>query len=270
MADYDRFGTLDVQIKDAIAIVTLNRPDALNAVDHQMHLEIEEVLDDVTEDSGVSAVVLTGAGRAFSAGGDIRAMKERADNLEAQREYVTNFIMQGPWKLVRNFLEVRQPVIAAVNGDAIGLGATLALISDMIIISEDARIGDPHVRVGIVAGDGGAAIWPLLTSLCKAKELLMTGDLITASEAERLGLVNRVVPADQVLASALELAHRLASGPTLAIRWTKLALNKRLRSEVNMVLEASLATEGLTFLSDDHREAVNAFLEKRKPTFEAR
>ena len=270
MADYGRFGTLNVQIKDAIAIVTLNRPDVLNAVDHQVHLVIEEVLGDVSEDSSVRAVVLTGAGKAFSAGGDIRAMKERANNPEAQREYVTNFIMKGPWNLVRNLLEVQQQVIAAVNGDAIGLGATLALISDMIIISEDARIGDPHVKVGIVAGDGGAAIWPLLTSLCKAKELLMTGDLITASEAERLGLVNRVVPADQVLTSALELANRLASGPTLATRWTKLALNKRLRNEVNMVLEASLATEGLTFLSDDHREAVNAFLEKRKPKFSAR
>ncbi|MFQ5873631.1 MAG: enoyl-CoA hydratase/isomerase family protein [Dehalococcoidia bacterium] len=270
MADYRNFQTIKVEIEDTIAVITLNRPEALNAVDHQMHLEIESVLEKVAEDTSVNVLVLTGAGRAFSAGGDIKAMKARAEVPKAQRDYVNNFIMQGPRKLIRNLLEVQQPIIAALNGDAIGLGATLALFSDIIIASKEARIGDPHVRVGIVAGDGGAAIWPLLTSLSKAKELLLTGDLITASEAERLGLVNKVVLTGEVMSEAMALARRLASGPTLAIRWTKMALNKRLRDQVNLVLDASLATEGLTFISEDHREAVEAFLDKRQPKFRAR
>ena len=270
MGDYHSFQSIGVEVENAIATITLNRPESLNAVDHQMHLELEKVFEVVVEDGEINVVVLTGAGKAFSAGGDIKAMKARAEDPDAQRDYVSNFIMQGPRKLIRNLLEVPQPIISAVNGDAIGLGATLALFSDIIVVSENARIGDPHVRVGIVAGDGGAAIWPLLTSLCKAKELLMTGDLLTASEAERLGLVNKVVPGDEVLPTAMALAERLASGPTLAIRWTKLALNMRLRHEVNAVLDASLATEGLSFLSDDHREAVDAFLEKRQARFQGR
>ena len=270
MGNYSKFKAIKVSVQDAVATVTLNRPEALNAVDHVMHLELEEMLALVAEDQDINAVVLTGAGKAFSAGGDIKAMQARARDPEAQRDYINRFIMQGPRKLIRNFLEVPQPIIAAVNGHAIGLGATLALFSDMIIISEEARIGDPHVSVGIVAGDGGAVIWPLLTSLCKAKELLLTGDLLTASEACEIGLVNKVVPKDEVLSTAMALAQRLASGPTLAIRWTKLALNKRLREEVNLVLDASLATEGLTFLSQDHREAVDAFLEKRSAKFQGR
>ena len=270
MPDYSHLSSIRVSIENSVALVTLDRPDSLNAVDHQMHHELEEVFDILAEDADVNAVVVTGAGKAFSAGGDIQGMKDRASDPDTLREYVHSWILQGPRKLVRNLLEVPQPIIAAVNGHAIGLGATLALFSDIVIASEDARIGDPHVSVGIVAGDGGAAIWPLLVGLSKAKEMLLTGDLITAKEAVGLGLVNHAVPRDQVLPDAMKLAQRLASGPTLAIRWTKMALNKRLRDEVNLVLEASLATEGLSFLTRDHAEAVDAFLEKRKPHFQGR
>ncbi len=270
MTDYSSLESIRVVVKDSVALVTLDRPDSLNAVDHLMHQELEEVFGLVAEDSEVNAVVLTGAGKAFSAGGDLRGMQDRARDPDGLREYVHGWILQGPRKLVRNLLEVPQPIIAAVNGHAIGLGATLALLSDIIIASEEARIGDPHVSVGIVAGDGGAAIWPLLVSLSKAKEMLLTGDLVSAKEALGLGLVNHVVTREEVVPEAMKLAQRLASGPTLAIRWTKMALNKRLRDEVNLVLEASLATEGLSFLSRDHAEAVDAFLEKRKPDFQGR
>ena len=270
MTDYSVLETIRVETRDKVAVVTLDRPDSLNAMDHQMHTELEEVFVMLAEDSDVNAVVLTGAGKAFSAGGDIKAMQERARDPDALSDFVHGWIMQGPRKLVRNMLETPQPIIAAVNGHAIGLGATVALLSDIIIASEKARIGDPHVNVGIVAGDGGAAIWPLLVSLSKAKEMLLTGDLITAPEALSLGLVNRVTPPEQVMPAAMEVAQRLASGPTLAIRWTKMALNRRLRDEVNLVLEASLATEGLSFFSRDHVEAVDAFLEKRKPEFRGR
>lgn len=162
---------------------------------------------------------------------------------------------------------MEQPIVAAVNGDAVGLGATLALFCDIIIASEKARFGDPHVRVGLVAGDGGAVIWPLLCGVTKAKEYLMTGDLISAAEAERIGLINHAVPLGEVMPKAIELARRLANGPTRAIRWTKLACNKRLRDEVNLVLDASLAVETISMLTEDHREAARAFVEKRSPKF---
>lgn len=270
MSDYSGLKSLQVNVQDSVALVTLDNSDSLNAVSNEMHEELEEVFALLAEDSAVNAIVITGAGKAFSAGGDIQGMKARAGNPDSLREFVHGWIMQGPRKLVRNLLEVPQPIIAAVNGHAIGLGATLALLCDIIIVSENAKIGDPHVSVGIVAGDGGAAIWPLLVSLSKAKEMLLTGDLVTANEALGLGLVNKVVAREQVLPSAMELAQRLASGPTLAIRWTKMALNKRLRDEVNLVLEMSLATEGLSFLTRDHAEAVDAFLEKRRPNFRGR
>jgi enoyl-CoA hydratase len=262
MVDYSRYQYLKVEKAEGVATVTLNRPERLNAIDRQLHEELEDVLVDLGRDEEVNAIVLTGAGRAFSAGGDIRGMQERL------KEPPLKHIPTGRGRrIILNLLELDKPIIAAVNGDAVGLGATVALFCDVIIASETARIGDPHVRVGLVAGDGGAVIWPLLVGVARAKEFLMTGDLIPAREAERMGLVNRVVPAEQVLPEAMELAKRLASGPTWAIRWTKFSINKLLRAHMNLILDTSLALEGLTMLSEDHKEAVNAFLEKRRPSF---
>jgi enoyl-CoA hydratase len=140
----------------------------------------------------------------------------------------------------------------------------------VIFASDAARIGDPHVRVGVVAGDGGAIIWPWLVGAARAKEFLMTGDLLTAEEAYRIGLVNHVVPADELMPKALALADRLANGPTQAIRGTKVSVNKILRETVNLVLDTSLALEKLCFTTADHREAIDAFLEKREPKFSGR
>ena len=175
--------------------------------------------------------------------------------------------IQGARRLIYNLLGVQQPIIAAVNGHAVGLGATVALFCDIVIAADNARIGDPHVSVGLVAGDGGAVIWPLLIGINKAKELLMTGDLLTTAEAERIGLINHVVPADQVMPKSMEMAKRLAGGATQAIRWTKLSVNKVLRERVNLVLETSLGVEFLSMTMDDHAEAVNAFVEKRAPNY---
>jgi len=260
--DYSRYKTLKIDKQDSVAIVTLNRPDALNAITVEMHGELEDIFEDIVKDEEVNVMVLTAAGRAFCAGGDLRMMKSLIDDPSERKK-----LLVGARRLIHNLLEVEKPIIAALNGDTIGLGATIALMCDIIIAAEGVRIGDPHVRVGIVAGDGGAVIWPLLTSLAKAKELLFTGDLIKADEAERLGLLNKVVPKEELMPTALELAQRLATGPTLAIRWTKRCLNKRLRDEVNLAFDVSLALEELTFLSDDHKEAVHAFLEKRAPRF---
>jgi enoyl-CoA hydratase len=173
-------------------------------------------------------------------------------------------------KIILDLLEVEQPIISAINGPATGLGATLALFSDVIFAAENARIGDPHVRVGVVAGDGGAIIWPWLVGAARAKEYLMTGDLLTAQEAERIGLINRVVPPDKLMSTAMEFATRLANGPTKAIRWTKVSVNKILRDTTNLVLDTCLALEKQCFYTEDHKEAISAFVEKREPKFKGR
>jgi len=261
MPEYSRYETLKIDVGDQVATVTLNRPERLNAVNDQMHRELEDLFGEISFDDAINAIVLTGAGRAFCAGGDIRGMDQRA------REGSRRIPLRSAKRLIQNMLEVEQPLISAVNGDAVGLGATIALFCDIIIAAENARLGDTHIKVGLVAGDGGAVIWPLLVGVAKAKELLFTGDLIEAREAERIGLVNRVVPAGKAYEEALALATRLAAGPTRAIRWTKLATNKRLKDEVNLVLDASLAVETLSMAMEDHQEAARAFVEKRPPHF---
>ena len=260
--DYRRYQVIKVEKAQGVATLTLNRPQALNAFDSALHTELEDVLEEVARDPEVNAVVLTGAGRAFCAGGDIRGMEARLKDPSAPR-----INMEGARRLINNLLGVEQPLIAAVNGDAVGLGATVALFCDVIYMAETARIGDPHVRVGLVAGDGGAVIWPLLVGPARAKEMLLTGDLLSAKDAERMGLVNRVVPADQLMPTAMALATRLAKGPTKALRWTKLAVNKWLREQVNLVLDTSLGLEWVSMGLQDHQEAVRAFLEKREPRY---
>ena len=265
MADYSRYANLTVEKSERIATLTLNRPDRLNAFNWDMHHELEDVFVDLHNDGDVNAIVLTGAGRTFSAGGDLRGMQE-----DARSPSLKQVPTAHGRRLIQNLLEVQQPIIAAVNGDAVGVGATVALFCDVIIASETARIGDPHVRVGLVAGDGGAVIWPALVGVARAKEFLMTGDLLPAKEAERIGLVNHVLPPEEVLPAAMDMARRLADGATWAIRWTKFSVNKLLQAQVNLVLDASLALEGITYYTEDHREALAAFLEKRKPNFTGR
>lgn len=257
MVDYTRYRYIKVHLENRIATVTLNRPEALNAITEEMHGELEDVFVDLARDDEVNVVVMTGAGRAFCAGGDVGEMKTEP--------FASIFVRAH--RLIHNMLEVEQPIIAALNGDALALGATIALFCDIIYAAENARIGDPHIRVGLVPGDGGAVIWPLLVGLAKAKELLLTGDMISATEAERIGLINRVVPREELDESVMALARRLASGPSRAIRLTKMALNKRLRDEVNLVLDFSLLGERLTSATEDWTEAVQAFREKRAPKF---
>jgi enoyl-CoA hydratase/carnithine racemase len=172
--------------------------------------------------------------------------------------------------MIQRMLDVEQPIVGAINGDAVGLGATIALFCDVIVASDKARFGDPHVRVGIVAGDGGAVIWPLLIGPARAKEFLMRGHLVTGAEAAKMGLVNYAVPPDEVLPKAKAIAQELADGPTWAIRWSKLCVNKWLKDQVNLILEASLAYEMITFTTEDHKEAARAFIEKRRPAFQGR
>jgi len=264
--DYSRYRTLLIEKDtDGVAIVTLNRPEKRNAVNREMHQELENVFVDLSNDDEVRAVLLTGAGRAFCAGGDVEGMK------------TGEFRPSGPAtpfrevrRLIMNLLEVEQPIVAAVNGDGAGLGATIPLFCDVIVMAETARLADNHVRLGLVAGDGGVVIWPWLVGMARAKEYLLTGQWIDGREAERIGLVNYAVPQEQVLPRAMEIARRLAQGAPLAIRWTKFSLNKILRDHVNLALDSSMFLEAATMSSEDLGEAARAFFEKRKPKFKGR
>ena len=269
--DYGEYEFLNVAVADRIATITINRPDRLNAVHNALHHELEQIWIDVRADQDVNAIILTGAGRAFCAGGDVKGMAE--GSLSGATPKKGKGRGRGPIaasngrRVIENMLDVEQPIIGAINGDAIGLGATLALLCDITVASEKARFADTHVKVGIVAGDGGAVIWPLLIGPHRAKEFLMRGNFISGAEAGRIGMVNYAVGPDDVMSRARELARELADGPTWAIRWSKLAVNKWLKQQANLILDASLAYEMMTFNTKDHQEAVKAFVEKRKPNF---
>ena len=265
MPDY-KYETLLVDQDQSVLTITLNRPERLNAVDEVMHRELEAVFGEVGIDPSVSAVLLTGAGRGFCSGGDVRAMDERGGAIALQQRPL-GAISQGGRRIIHNMLWVEQPIICALNGVAAGLGATIALFCDIIYASDKARIGDTHVKAGLVAGDGGAVIWPLLIGVAKAKELLMTGDIIDAVEAERIGLINKVVPHDKLMEVAMDLAQRLANGPALAIRGTKHVINKKIWSDLNLALDLGLAIEERSSRHPDHSEAARSFVEKRTPEY---
>ena len=269
--DYSDYEFLKVDVADRVATITINRPDSLNAVNNVVHHELEQIWLDVRSDHDVNAIILTGAGRAFCAGGDVKGMA--AGSLTSSTGKKGKGHGRGPIaasngrRLVDNMLDVEQPIIGAINGDAIGLGATLALLCDITVVSEKARFADTHVKVGIVAGDGGAVIWPLLIGPHRAKEFLMRGTFINGAEAGRIGMVNYAVVPEEVIPKARELAQELADGPTWAIRWSKLSVNKWLKQQSNLIMDASLAYEMMSFNHPHQKEAVKAFMEKRKPNF---
>ncbi|HEX7096770.1 MAG TPA: enoyl-CoA hydratase/isomerase family protein, partial [Acidimicrobiales bacterium] len=263
MSDHYGFETLATSLDDGILRVAFNRPKRLNALNARMHEELRDLFGRIERDDAVDVVILTGNGSAFCVGADFDQMEE---NL-ARGGYPDGHpsLLGDAAAMARNILAVRQPMIAAINGDAIGLGATLALFCDITYMAAGARIGDPHVRAGIVAGDGGPVLWPMLVGANRAKEYLLTGDLLTAEEAERIGLVNHVVPPEQLDEAVTKMARRLAAGPQIAIRFNKRLVNKELEDRVSRIYDLALALEAITFETADHQEAVRAFLEKRKP-----
>jgi len=240
--------------ESGVAVITMNRPEILNAINWDMHHELEQAFVDLDADKSVRAIVLTGAGRGFCSGGDQKSI----DNGEIPSP------TRGGRHLIRNMLEVEVPIVAAVNGVAVGLGATLALFSDVIFAQSTARFADTHVTAGVVAGDGGAVIWPLLIGPVRAKHYLMTGAFISAAEAASMGMINEVVVDRDVREVAIEYAEVLASGPRDAIAWTKYSVNKIIKNYAHLLLDTSIALESITFSSPERREAVAAFAEKRK------
>ena len=242
--------------------IMFNRPELLNAVNLKMLQELAEVFTYAATDPDSDVVVLTGAGRAFSAGGDLEHIAGNAAKPE-QFEYEARLAKQ----IVFSMLDLEKPLICRLNGHAVGLGATLALMCDVIFAADTAKIGDPHVALGLVAGDGGAAIWPQRIGFGRAKEFLLTGDLLTAAKAEQIGLINHCVPADELDTAVTAFCERMLKGATKAIRWTKTLINLELKRIVHSVLDTGLAYEGLSAHSADHREGVKALQEKRKPVF---
>lgn len=261
---YD-YKCLDIGRRDRVLTITLNRPEKLNAIDGVLHEELSRVFDEVNRDRDVDVVILTGTGRAFCAGGD-------ADWLDTliQDPLGWETLSEENRRTINGILECRQPVIAKLNGVAAGLGATIALFCDVIFASDKARIGDPHVKVGLVAGDGGSAIWPYLIGFARAREFLFTGELIPAPRAAEMGLINRSVPPEELDAAVDAFADQLASGAIRAIQWTKQAVNAPLRELVASNLELSLSLEAKSNLTHDHQEGINALREKRAPKFTGR
>lgn len=264
-SDSVEFSTLEVERLDRVIRVTIAHPASeLNAIDGRLHQDLARLFSYLREEDEARAAILTGRGRAFSAGGDLDWFPSLSGVARL------NELRRNARQLIWDLVDVEIPIVVAINGAAVGLAATIALLCDVIIMADTATISDPHVRVGIVAGDGGTAIWPLLVGPARAKEYLLTGDPLTAAEAEHIGLVNRVVPAAQLQEQALALAQRLAEGAPLAIQYTKAAVNKLIKDALNVSFEFAAAHELVTLMSEDHQEALAAIKEKRQPRFRGR
>ena len=248
-----------------VLVVTIDRPgDELNRVDERLHHELTALFPRLQRERQARAVLLTGQGRAFSAGGDFAWFPE------LQRPGQLPALHLDGKALIWDLLDVHLPIVCALNGHAVGLGASIALLCDAVFMCHSATISDPHVKVGIVAGDGGTVAWPLAVGPMVAKRFLLTGDPVSAGQAERLGLVTEVVPDGELHATALAYAHRLAAGAPLAVQGTKQAINAHVKAALGQSFDLATALEMGTFHSADHQEALAALAEKRPPRFEGR
>lgn len=256
------FKTLLLTRKGRLLTITFNLPDTLNAVTATMHAELPEAFVFASTDPHSDVVVLTGAGKAFSAGGDMAHIQSHAANPSQFDEEV-----RQAKRIVFAILDMEKPLICRMNGHAVGLGATLALFCDVIFAADSARIGDPHVAIGLVAGDGGALIWPQRIGICLAKEFLLTGEMLTATRAKEIGLINHCLPLDELDAAVEAFCNRLLAGATDAIRWTKVLINMELKRIATAMMDMGLAYEGITVRSADYAEGIAALTEKRKPVF---
>lgn len=246
---------------NGVLLITLNRPEVYNATNETMHAELARVWGEVSADPQTRVAVVTGAGKAFSAGGDLAMVEKMAGDHERVAAMLDEMS-----RLVYGIIDCNKPIIAAINGVAVGAGTVVALLSDISICASDAKLGDGHVKLGVAAGDHAAILWPLLAGMAKAKYYLLTGEMITGDEAERIGLVTKALPRDEVLAEALRTADVLATGSQNAIRWTKKALNNWLRN-AGPIFDQSAAYEMLCFMAPDVVEGYTALREKRAPAF---
>ena len=254
---YDVPDEIVVESDGPVRIIRLNRPDELNAVNPGLHRGVADVFPQIDADGAARSVVITGNGRAFSAGGDFTLLDDMANDTEVrQREITVGRV------LVLNMIRCRVPVVTAVNGPAVGLGCSLVALSDVVYMAETAYLADPHVVVGLVAADGGPLTWPLHTSLLLAKEYAFTGDRISAARAAQIGLANHVVADDSVLDEALACAHRIAKLPPQAVQATKRVLNLHLERAVLATIDFAMGAEYDSFDTDELRANVDRFLER--------
>ena len=259
------FTCLDLRRDGDVLHVVIDHPDSdMNVVDEAMHHDLTRLFRELKQEDGARAVLISGRGKAFSAGGDFGWFTQLR---EPRRAFD---LRRDAKQMIWDMLDVELPIVVAVHGYAMGLGTSIALFGDVIFMAESAVIADPHVRAGIVAGDGGVVAWPLAVGPARAKEYLMTGDPVPAVEAERIGLVNHVVADEELLERAGECARRLAEGAPMAVRYTKMAVNKLVKDALGTAFDASTGYEMHTMLSEDHVEAVDAFREKRRPRFTGR
>lgn len=257
----DKYRHLSFECTDGILLITIDRPERLNATDAQLHADLGQVWRDVDADPAARVAVITGRGRAFSAGGDLELVRAQAGDAETIAR-----VHREARDLVLNIVACDTPIVSAINGVAVGAGLAAALMADISVIGEDVRLTDGHLRLGVAAGDHAAIIWPLLCGMAKAKLYLMTSDFIDGREADRIGLVSRCVPDAEVLDEAMRIAAKLAAGPQRAVRMTKRGLNHWLQLATPF-FEASLAYEMLNFFDPDVVEGERAISEKRSPNF---
>ncbi len=258
--DYDLPDVIRVEADGPVRIVRLSRPEQLNAINEELHLGLTRLFPQLSADADARVAVITGEGRAFSAGGDFDLL----DRMAGDRTLRRDVIAEGR-ELVVNMIRCRLPVVAAVNGPAVGLGCSVIALSDVVYMAESAYLSDPHVTVGLVAADGGPLTWPLHTSLLLAKEYAFTGDRISATRAAEIGLANHVCPDGEVLAAALAAAHKIARLPQQAVEATKRVLNMHVERAVLATIDFAMASESESFDTPDLRANVDRFLGRSSP-----
>ena len=261
MSDYTY---LDVDVAEGIATVTVNRPERLNTLHPPAHDEFERVWPDLQERDDVASVILRGQGMEFSAGGDVKDMLER---VRADPAGGSGISPARARRLVNAMLDFEKPIVAAVEGRAFGLGATIALLCDFVVASQTARFSDPHVDVALVPGDGGAAVWTVLVGPHRARLVLLTGGVVSARQADEWGLLAAVTEPGATLERARDLARELGRRSPGAVRGTKISVNAWLKAQFQPILETSLAFERSSLADPDFTEALSALAEKRPPRF---
>jgi 2-(1,2-epoxy-1,2-dihydrophenyl)acetyl-CoA isomerase len=259
------YQTLIVERTGAVATVTLNRPDARNAIDLVMRRELVAALDEVEADEAARVLILTGAGGHFCAGGDVKSMRERRSTAAEGRARVELLN-----RMVLRLVEFPRPTIAMVDGYAVGAGTNLALCCDLVVASERARFGELFNKIGLVPDGGGTWLLSRLVGLARAKELIFTGEIFDAAEALRIGLVNRVVPAAELDRATRALAEKIVAGPPMAQRLAKHMVNRAATTDLAAALDLEAYSQGLASASDDHQEGIAAFFDKRTPKFTGR
>lgn len=251
----NRYEHLDIELEGGIMEITMDRPDDLNAITPELDAELQDIFGNHVDDSGARVAILTGAGEAFSAGGDLDWAREAVDHPEMFQES-----LHDSEQFIKDMLNMDTPTIAKINGDAVGGGMMLFLYCDLAYAAEDAKFSDGHIPIGLSAGDGGVPVWPFYTNIRKAKEYMFTGDYIPAPEAAEMGLINESVPAEELDDCVAQIAGKIANGPQKAITYTKKSLNTWLEFGVNLTLRESMALELLTQQHKDHEAALDAFL----------